>query len=171
MVNHGSPKPELGVRFSPSLHGVRTEEEYVNNVCSNIIVVSPRWNEEKTLLTVEARYTLPDSNVYVIELACKVEKTEGEYWAPEGEKPKSWEHFCLDIPGKWTNTYNFPNNRMITSMLYHLVLPETRRNVLKILRRRYEPLGYVVPAFDQFVLRLEGFALYMDKNAEYSLAD
>ncbi len=142
--------------------------------CSAVINASPQWNEAKTQLTIEARYTLPDTNIYVLEYTCEVEKTEGKYWAPEGENGKPWVSYSLLIPGKeWLSQVyacSYPNNRMIKQMLFHLVLPDMRRNVLKILRKRYEPQGFGVPGSRQFVIRLEGFPVHLDGKGDFYLA-
>jgi hypothetical protein len=135
--------------------------------CSTVIHAAPRWGIDHTSLIVEASYQLPDGHMYVVEYECPIERTEGVYVHPEGQ---TWEKFQLVVPGKeWLDCYNKPNNYMIGQMLYHVVLLDMRRNILKILRAQYEPQHCVVPQSRAFRVRLDNFAVYMDVNGKYGL--
>jgi hypothetical protein len=118
-------------------------------------------------LRIEARYTLPDGHMYVVEYECSIAKTEGECVHPKGQR---WERHQLVIPSKdWIEAYNRPNNNMIRQMLYHVVLVDMRRSILKILRAKYEPQHCVVPQSRSFKIQLDGFSVYMDVNGKYDL--
>lgn len=140
----------------------------MDKFCSRVIDVCPDWDTEKTAIKVEARYVLPDGNVYVAEYRCEVKRAVEEYAHPTGEKRV---RYHLIIPGKeWLIVeYDSPNNAMIGHMLYHLVLPETRRTVIKILRKAFKPLGLRVPHSRSFVLRVEGFAFFLGTKGYFHL--
>ena len=135
--------------------------------CSTVISASPRWGEDMTSLQVEARYTLPDGHIYVVDYECSITKTEGECVHPAGAR---WERYQLVVPDKeWIDSYSKPNNHMIRQMLYHVVLVDMRRNILKILRAKYEPQQCVIPSSRSFKIRLDGFPVYMDVNGKFDL--
>lgn len=139
--------------------------------CSTVINATPRWSKGKTVLTITASYTLPDDDIYVVVFKCDVKKKKETFVSFDGNAERFI--YWIVIPGKgWLrerHLYTRPNNLMMELMLQYVVLPGMRRNILKILRKRYEPLGHYIPPFRDFVVKLDSYSVYLDKDGRLSL--